>query len=1007
MMQAKPVSNIPLSEPITEREREILALLAEHHTNKEIAASLHLALSTVKWYTRQIFGKLSVDNRREAVRRASDLGILGGEPKQTPNNLTSPATPFIGREEEVAQIVHLLTREDSRLITLHGPGGSGKTRLAIQAAENLLKSGSDLFPSGIWLVSLAKLQSPDSLVQTIASTTGCTFFDREREPLQQLLDYLRQRRMLLILDNIEHLLSDDSIHLVNEITSHAPDTRILITSRTRLNLQGEQVFPVIGMNIPKEENRLEENWASFSALQLFVACARRIQPKFEINEGNSVDVLRICQLVEGMPLGIEMATTWLELFTPQEIVAEMEQSFDFLRGQGTEKRHHNLRAVFNSSWKLLSHKEQNTLMALTVFHGSFTRGAAQSVSEAPSKTLLSLVHKSWLTKNADGRYHIHELLRQYAHGKLRADLSALEKAGNAHANYYATLMQDLEDQMKGFRQVEAFNLTELEFENIRTAWNWFIERGQSGLLIEKILLAFFLYCEARWRTWDTFPLIRQTREKLDDAKSNNENTLVDKAVLSLVELTFYTEFFHLRQIADFELWWGKALPLERVTFAWNVLANKSPKEVQGFWLILSTEFFAWHSLSQSSVQHLRRLIKTFTKRQDPWLRGIASQSLARVLSWFEVSRPQGKSNEKIPSQDGSRDEIRAALQEALYQFHATGDRLNQGNTLRMLADLEENPENEFSLLQKAKELLDAVGDLTTSTLILHNLAWLSIRQGKYMECFSYYHEEQKIFEYLGNQSLLANAYSWESLEALRFSTISHARQTRELNMAILRKELNALYSQRSSNPDRCEAMYAWAHWEMGEIERVAGNFEKARRNYKEAKHIFERQNIKMGIAFHHRGMGDLALADDDYNTARREFLLSIEISQAVPHPWMETCALCGLGRVAIRLNQYDAARENFLKALQISSQINNPELFMIGITGLASMFLRLGDPEQAVELSNFVLHHFASWNETKQQAQSVMDEATRQLPAEIVEASKERGKTLALEEIVGRFLVSR
>jgi hypothetical protein len=185
----------------------------------------------------------------------------------------------------------------------------------------------------------------------------------------------------------------------------------------------------------------------------------------------------------------------------------------------------------------------------------------------------------------------------------------LEKAGNAHANYYATLMQDLEDQMKGFRQVEAFNLTELEFENIRTAWNWFIERGQSGLLIEKILLAFFLYCEARWRTWDTFPLIRQTREKLDDAKSNNENTLVDKAVLSLVELTFYTEFFHLRQIADFELWWGKALPLERVTFAWNVLANKSPKEVQGFWLILSTEFFAWHSLSQSSVQHLRRLIK--------------------------------------------------------------------------------------------------------------------------------------------------------------------------------------------------------------------------------------------------------------------------------------------------------------------------------------------------------------------------------------------------------------
>src|SRR5262245_30189661 len=221
MEQSKALTSTPLIEPITEREREIIALIAGHRTNKEIAASLDLAMSTVKWYTQQIFHKLAVENRRQAVERATALGILGGDqhPAEIPNNLPAPATTFVGREDVLSAILSLLATDGSRLITLHGPGGSGKTRLAIQVAARLAASGSNSFSNGVWFVSLAPLQNPESIVQAIASATGYTYFDRDREPLQQLVDYLRQRHTLLVMDNFEHLISTEALQLLTEITT--------------------------------------------------------------------------------------------------------------------------------------------------------------------------------------------------------------------------------------------------------------------------------------------------------------------------------------------------------------------------------------------------------------------------------------------------------------------------------------------------------------------------------------------------------------------------------------------------------------------------------------------------------------------------------------------------------------------------------------------------------------------------------------------------------------------
>ena len=992
------LSNVSPIEPITEREREILTLLAEQRTNKEIATSLHLALSTVKWYTRQVFNKLAVTNRREAVERATALGILDSAAQPSiPNNLPAPPTPFVGRKEELEEIIRRISGDEARLVTLHGPGGSGKTRLAIQAASMLMESEKSKFSNGVWFISLAPLQDFDSILQAIASATGYPFFDREREPLRQLLDYLRQRHLLLILDNFEHLISAESTNLVTQIISQAANVKILLTSRTRLNSQGEQLIPVTGMNTPKGERTLEKDWNEYSAIQFFNQCARRIQPSFEISEENSESILRICQLVEGMPLGIEMAAAWLGLLTPGEIVMEIEQGFDFLQAEGKEDRHQSLRMVFNASWKLLSSEEQDVLMALTVFQGNFTREAAQKVSSTSLKILLSLVNKSWLANETNGRYHIHELLRQFAHEKLRADVSAWERARSAHASYYAALTQKLGEQMKGYQQVEAFTLMELEFENIRTTWYWLTEQGQFDILIEQMLLPLTLYCEARWRIRDPLLLIQHAQEKLAH-NLNTQDAVTYKAIFTLAELIFYTEFFNFRQIADYELLWGKALPADKVTFTWKVLCQKSPKNINGYWLILSAEFFAWQDQPQLSIQRLLELKNHFEEIHDFWLAGIASQSLASVRNWFEASNPQIDANDRPKK----RKEVLTLLQEALDDFRAAGDYWKQGHTLRMLASLEPNPENELSLLQQARVLLERVGDITTATLILHALAGLSKREGKHTEGFAYFHEEQKIFESLGNQSLLANALSWESIEALRYGSIPHARQMREVYLAILGKELEIEYAQGSRHNETLENMYAWGLWELGEIERVEGNFEKARQNYEEANQCFERQGIVVGKAFYYRGLGELAYAQSDYKSAQIHFKTSIDMSRQVLHSWLEVCALCGLGRAQIGSKQLENARKNFIQALRNARQLKNLELYMIVLTGLASFSVVDRNYEQAIEISNFVLHHFASWNETKQQA--VLEEASHQLPADVVETAKKQGKNAVLEDILNRYL---
>jgi predicted ATPase len=395
-----------------------------------------------------------------------------------PLRVPAHPTPFIGREQELTDLNDLLTDPTCRLLTIIGPGGIGKTHLAVETARLAVAH----FTDGVYFVSLAPLESTDSLIPTIAEALNFSFYEGAN-PQQQLFDYLRSKTMLLILDNFEHLLT--GANLVTQILQAAPGLKILATSRERLKLRDEQLFHLSGIDFPTPKTL--EAAAETSAVKLFVDSARRVQPDFTLESDDLAQIAEICRLVQGMPLAILLAAAWVELLTPAEIAAELGQSLDFLESewQDVPNRHHSMRAVFDHSWGLLSEPERETFQQLSVFRGGFTRQAAQEVAGASLKNLRDLLNKSLLQPATSGRYQLHELLRQYAAEKLEEIPIAYQATRDRHCAHYVAILNEWETDFAGPRQQLALAEVDDDIKNVRSAWNWAVRQGK----LEEIDLA--------------------------------------------------------------------------------------------------------------------------------------------------------------------------------------------------------------------------------------------------------------------------------------------------------------------------------------------------------------------------------------------------------------------------------------------------------------------------------------------------------------------------------------
>ena len=370
------------------------------------------------------------------------------------HNLPIQATPFIGRQVELAELDDLLADSQTRLVTIVGAGGMGKTRLSLAAAERQIARRQ--FAQGVFFVPLAGIGESDRIVSAIAEAIKI----RLEKGISQLFNYLKAKQILLVLDNFEHLL--DSSDLVSRLLQAAPQLQILVTSRERLHLHGEQVYPIQGLAV-------DDTAVNDAARTLFLQAARLLRPDFEATADNLPTLNHICRLVEGMPLALELAAAWVDLFTLTDIAAEIQRNLDFLKSdlRDMPSRHRSMQAVFDTSWQQLSANLQQVLAAAGVFRRGFTREAATAVTQASLRDLATLVNKSLISFDATAnRYYIHELLRQYSLARLtRTDVK------DRHSAYYLDWLVQQAPKLIGVEQVTKITLIEREMDNIRAAMN--------------------------------------------------------------------------------------------------------------------------------------------------------------------------------------------------------------------------------------------------------------------------------------------------------------------------------------------------------------------------------------------------------------------------------------------------------------------------------------------------------------------------------------------------------
>jgi DNA-binding SARP family transcriptional activator/predicted ATPase/Flp pilus assembly protein TadD len=584
------------------------------------------------------------------------------------HNLPRQTRPIVGREDELAELDRLLGDPLQPLITILGPGGIGKSRLAIEAAGRQL----DKFPDGAYLVELAALTDPIGIPSAIAEATGFQLTDRG-EPRQQILDYLGNKNMLLILDNFEHLNAAGK--LVSEILQAASQVTLLVTSRQRLNLSSETVLTLGNLAYPQPENI--QDIPHFAAVQLFLQCAKRTRSDFNVKKTEHAELARICRSVGGIPLGILLAAGWVDALSLEEIASEIARNIDFLESELVDlpERQRSMRAAFDSTWNLLGEAERAALVKMSVFRGGCMRKAAEAVTNTTLRMLTRLVNKSLLQRDAEsGRFEMHELLRHYTRERLdQSGETSLVK--DQHAIYYLQALANREANIKGGDQRKALNAIESDFENIRAAWIWAIERQKSDWL-DMAMECLYLFLKIR-PAYNDERLFLRALETLAPGAGEQPN---------LAHGRLLARFIWLKQ--------DDADDRQRAEHALAILQrDEDQAEVAFGWMSLAHVLMNSDRFDEATAI-LEKTLESFEELGDLYYQGLSAHYLGYSLTYLN-----------------HEDEAFLATQKAYQLMHQSGDKITLATVLGNLAyhhylrgDLAENRRYREEAIALAREL---------------------------------------------------------------------------------------------------------------------------------------------------------------------------------------------------------------------------------------------------------------------------------------------------------------
>lgn len=860
------------------------------------------------------------------------------------HNLPAAATPFVGRETELAAITAALRDGTARLMTLLGPGGSGKTRLSLAAAQALLPH----FADGVWFVPLASLSEKDRLLPAIASALSFRLYDEE-QARQQLFDYLRGKSLLLVLDNFEHLLKMDAAALVGDLLAHAPQLRLLVTSRMRLGLRGESLFAVEGMEIPAEATAVSWNTTTtiataahtYSALQLFSQSAHLVQPNFMLSPDNIRDVIAICELVQGMPLGIELAASWLGLLTVAEVRAEVQKNLDFLETemQDVPARQRSIRAVFNYSWQLLTPDEQTVFPQLAIFHGGLTRQAATAVAGATPAILMALVNKSLIRREENGRFAIHELLRQYAAEKIQADPEAWLAARQRHADHYLGWLADQSTLLKGPQQKTAFDTLEDDIDNIRAAWLWAVMHQQYQTALAGVDSLFIYY------------LVRGSLEELgglldvvlEDVRAQATDQPITRGTFTLPQ-QFFINLLAVQAIAaTTRMVSPEAEQYSREAIALMNEAGVIPELALPY--ILASNTYAWHVNLEQGIEYSEAALKLLRQQHNRWYLALMTHMVGGLL--WHVRR---------------REEAAALLQEGAAISREIGDDLLLSYNLTMLSTLQADEKAYDQALAYQEEIRDIYMRLQSPLGVaraLVSMGTICDAAGWYQKGLDFYNEACQIFDEIGGRLSMAEALSWVSITQQRLGHYAQAMHTR--------KQALRHFEEAQDINGR-----GWSFFEMGELYRVLDDLPLANKYYQKSHAIFADHDMKVGLAFSFRGQAYVAILNGQLAAAEEMLAQSLHHGEVSYDDWGLTYTHFVKGLLHLARSNLAAAHSAFTTSLALGKNVSNQGVVMQTLLGFALLAQQAGEETQAARVAQTIVNFDASWAETRTAAQEII-----------------------------------
>lgn len=922
----------------------------------------------------------------------------------TPSNLARPrhnfpaqTTPFVGREAELTELHRMIDDPKTRLVTILAPGGMGKTRLGLEVAERHLEH----FQGGAYFVGLAPLSDPQNIVPTIAEAVGYQLQQDERSPRQQLLDYLREKNLLLLLDNFEHLIEGASI--VSDILRAAPAVQIIATSRERLNLSGEVLFNLGGMDFPDWET--PEDALEYSAVKLFMQGAARARPGFELLADDLKYVARICRLVRGMPLGIVLAASWVEMLAVEEIASEISQSLDFLETEMRDvpERHRSIRAVFDYSWNLMNDAEREVFARLAVFRGGMTREAAQQVAGANLRVLTALVNKSLLRRDPDsGRYEIHELLRQYAEERLE-DAGEAAATRDAHSAYFASFMDQRQGAMYQKAEGKAVAEIEAEIENIRASWHWAVESGNLEP-IDRAMHMLSSFYEIRGWSREGQEAYRMLIERLRPLVGE-EHPLLARARLR--------QAWHGMRLGSFE---GGTEIAEK---AWALFKDDAARPDRFVALDVRIYIAMMRGQYDTACQVGAEYMALAKAAGDPMYE-VRSMSQLGYALFLQGSYQEAKAlyEQVVPMLEafgspggiaiglnnlgeichvlGEDTEAKALFERAFALYKEANNRHgmaftlnNLGKVAHTLGDFDAAEHyNEQSL-----ELYREVGDRRGAADALNRVGGTASSLGDYAKARASHAESLQVYRAMGDQRGIA-----DSLMLLAMAVMSQG----EFDLAVEQVQESLEIRRQLGNPSEI----ADALQGLAIIAISLGDLQTAQRTNQESLEIIERTSKiePQVVGRYYMFQGLIELETGNFEAARQCFEIIRPQLETLGLRWALWQCEMGLGFAHLGLGNYDQARRYFYTTLNTLHRVRILDWAALVLTGFARLRAIEGDLDYSAAILSFVLNANIPVHILLSQGQQALEELREKLPPERFQAAWERGKRYELRELTQELL---